>query len=736
MLIDFNADTKEFHLHNGQISYVITVFANGTAGQLYCGAPLKAGRTYAHLSLPFAGFSNNDKTPARFEYPVYGTGDYRLPALELVLADGSALVEPVYQSHRIYTGKPAMAGLPSVYVEDDSEAETLELDLLDAASGLHITLFYTIFCDYPCVIRHAKLVNAGNKKIIIKNAMSFNLDLPDPEWNLITLTGAWARENHVDDAPLRPGLQGIASSRGISGHQQNPFVIIRRKDTAEFSGEAMGLGLVYSGTFAATAERDPYGMVRLRIGINPETFRWELESGALFESPEAVLMWSGKGINVLSQNFHRLYRTRLARGFWRDRERPVLLNNWEGTYFNFTEQKLLEMAAAAKDLGVELFVLDDGWFGRRDDDRSSLGDWFPHKDKLPNGLPSLVKKINDMGLQFGLWIEPEMVSGESRLFEAHPGWVVGVPGRNHTLARNQMVLDMGRREIVDYLFGVLSDILSSAPITYIKWDMNRCLTEPWSLALPPERQGEFFHRYCLGVYDLYARLTTAFPQVLFESCCSGGGRFDAGMLAFAPQGWTSDNTDALDRLSIQAGASLCYPLSAMGAHVSASPNHQTSRSASIDFRAMVAFFGVFGYELDPTQFSEDEKTAVKNQIAFYKTHRRLFQQGTFIRLAAADGGYAAWMVAGEDCSEAIVGFYVLRACPNVYPIRLALRGLDPAADYEVSFWEEGGVFEMDKLLNAGCRGGDELMSAGLMLKCEYFPKGGDFRSELILLKKI
>jgi alpha-galactosidase len=438
----------------------------------------------------------------------------------------------------------------------------------------------------------------------------------------------------------------------------------------------------------------------------------------------------------MSDALHRLYRERLARGRWRDRPRPILINNWEATYFAFDEAKLLEIATAARDLGVELFVLDDGWFGSRDDDTTSLGDWFVDRRKLPAGIAGVASKVEALGLRFGLWIEPEMVSERSRLFEAHPDWAVGVPGRPRTESRQQLVLDMSRPEVVDHLFGVLSEVLASAPISYVKWDMNRTLTEPFSVGLPSDRQGEFFHRHILGLYDLYARLTTAFPEILFESCAGGGGRFDPGLLAFAPQAWTSDDTDAIERLGIQWGTSLAYPLSAMGAHVAAVPNHQTGRRTPIDTRAAVAFFGVFGYELDPTALDELDRQAIVAQVAFYKAHRDLLQRGRFVRLLGpfeGDGNRVAWMVVAPDASRAIVGFYQALNHPVPPAARLRLRGLDPARVYRVSGWPSA----KDPLFidNTGARGGDELMSVGLSLGAHRHEanKWGDFRAWVFVL---
>jgi alpha-galactosidase len=741
MSIIYDEQSKQFHLTNGSLSYIIRILENGSIGQVYCGKALRIENPLP-APIPFKGFSNNDKSFARFEYPVYGSGDFRQPAFKLRFADGSVVAEPEYQEHRIYAGKKEVPGLPSTYTEKPSEAETLELELLDNVSGVKIVLYYTIFGEYNCIARHTAFVNPGDQTVFIENGMSLSLDLPDPHWNMITLTGAWAREFEVSDAPLRPGFQGIQSMRGISGAQTNPALILRRPATTEHHGEALGFSLLYSGNFTAAVEVDQWDITRVMIGINSDTFSWELKSTGVFHTPEAVLVFSDEGLNGLSQQFHGLYRSRLARGKWRDAERPVLLNNWEGTYFDFTEAKILEMAALSRELGVELFVLDDGWFGKRDDDHSSLGDWFPHKTKLPEGVTGLAKKVTALGIMFGLWIEPEMVNPDSDLFRAHPDWAVHTPERVRTEQRYQYVLDMGRPEVIDYLFKVLSDILKDAPISYIKWDMNRSITEPYSLSLSAEQQGEFFHRYVLGVYDLYARLTAAFPDLLFESCASGGARFDPGMLHYAPQGWLSDDTDGLERIHIQDGASLVYPISSISAHVSAVPNHQTARITPLSFRGMVAFFGVLGYELDPAKLKPEEQEAVKKQIAFYKAHRQTFQFGSFYRLVSPlrhslSGRFAAWMTVSPDGSEAIVGVFKILSNPNQRPLTLKLTGLESAADYQVTIWETGGFAEADRHYNCGTRGGDELMNAGLMLECtdHHSPRKGDFFSELFLLKR-
>lgn len=688
---------------------------------MYCGVALNPERAYPLLSpVPFCGFSNALRSAPRLEYPLYNGGDDKYPAFTAVLENGSSALEPEYTAYQISIGKPGIPGLPSTYIEDEEEACTLEIELLDALSGVQIILFYSIFTSFNCLARHTRIINGGNRRITLKNVMSLNLDLPDSDWNLVTLTGA--REFQVTERPLMPGLQEVSSLRGISGPGQNPFLLLKRPQADEFQGEAIGASLLYSGNFLASAEVDSYNLTRIRMGINPETFSWELAPKGVFDTPEVVMAYSAGGINRLSQEYHRLYRTRLAWGGWRDRERPVLLNSGAGTGGDFTEKKLLETADAAGELGIELLVLGGGRFGSGDDDTAS------------RGISALAQAITDKGLKFGLWIEPETAGPKSRLFETHPDWAVGIPNRPGTGEPQHYVPDMSREEVVDHLFSVLSELMASAPVSYIKWDMNRSITGPWSPSLPSHRQGEFFHRYCLGVYDLYARLTNAFPRILFETCAGGGGCFDPGFLAFAPQGWLSDDTGALERFTVQAGASLCYPLSALGVHVSAVPGHRCR--SPLAFRSMTAFFGVLGFDLDPAQLSPKEKKELAEHIAFYKAHRPLFHQGRFSRLRCPAGSScAAWMVTSGD--QGIVGVYKFLSPAHLKPLVLRLTDLDPSAVYEVSVWEAGGFDPGDREGNCGLRGGDELMRGGLFLN---FPgldpqKPGDFFSELFLLRR-
>jgi len=753
MNITYTPDGGEFHLSNGIISYIFRIYENGYAGSLYFGKALSPARSYRHLGpREFRGFSHSPGDFTRFEYPSTGNGDFRIPAITVVHADGSSVIDPVYREHRIYSGKKPIPGLPATYVESDAEADTLEVDLVDAPSGIVITLFYSIFRDYPVIARHVCVTNSGITSgsavyacETLTCAMSASLDLPDQVWELIELTGAWGREFQEERRPLRHGAQGVASVRGVSGSQQNPFIALARPGCDERTGEAIGFSLVYSGNFRAECEADSFGMTRVRMGINPAGFSWNLGSGESFETPEAVIAWSLSGLGGLSDAYHGLYRTRLARGFWRDRDRPVLINNWEGTYFDFNEDRLLSIARTAKDFGVELFVLDDGWFGKRNDDTSSLGDWAANTAKLPDGIDGLARKVESLGMKFGLWFEPEMISRESELFAAHPDWAVGVPGRTRTEARHQYVLDFTRAEIVDHIFAAISDILKKGPVSYVKWDMNRNITEPYSASLSADRQGEFFHRYMLGVYLLFERLTSAFPEILFESCSSGGARFDPGMLFYAPQGWLSDDSDAVERLRIQWGASLCYPPSSMGAHVSASPNHQVGRVTPIDTRAAVAFFGAFGYELDPARLSQSELEAVKIQIVFFKQHRTLFRTGRFIRLVNPyEGTDASWMIVCPDRSRAIVAFYRVLAKPFPVATRVKLAGLDAGVNYRITTWPERtptgttGSSGSTVAVESVVRGGDELMYSGLrVLDSAFFePQTGDFWAKLFILDMI
>ncbi|MDU0329108.1 alpha-galactosidase [Paenibacillus sp. 3LSP] len=727
MPIFFDEAQGLFHLQSRNTSYIIQL-VHGYPAHAYFGAKLRHGSNLDQL-LTFqerASFSPNpipedksislDSLPQ--EYPQYGTSDFRSPAYQVRLANGTRATELTYRSHRIVPGKPALEGLPAVYVEQDHEAETLELELEDRVSGLVVVLSYTVFAEFDAIARSARLTNGSSEPLQLERALSASVDFPDAAYDALYLSGAWARERHVQRRRLAPGVTGISSRRGSSSHQQNPFLALLRPDATEQQGEVYGFSLVYSGSFTAEAEVEQFGTTRVQIGINPFDFTWRLEPGESFQTPEAVLVYSAEGLGGMSRTYHRLYRTRLCRGQFRDQERPILVNNWEATYFDFNADKIEAIAKAGSELGIELFVLDDGWFGRRDRDNSSLGDWFEDRRKLPDGLADLARRVKDTGLQFGLWFEPEMVSPDSDLYRAHPDWCLHVPDRRRTEARDQLILDMSRSDVRQYLYERLSTIFSTVPITYVKWDMNRNMTEIGSAVSPAERQGEVAHRYMLGLYELLERLTSEFPHILFESCSGGGGRFDPGMLYYMPQTWTSDDTDAAERLKIQYGTSIVYPVSTMGAHVSAVPNHQVERTTPLTFRGDVAMSGNFGYELDLTRFTEEEKETAKRQIAIYKEIRGLVQQGDLYRLQSPfEGNETAWMFVSPDQNEALLFYFRVLAEPNG-PLRsVKLQGLDPAKDYEVAGSSE--VY-----------GGDRLMNAGLSMASVR----GDFSSKMIHLK--
>lgn len=738
MTIIYNEETKEFHLYNNEMSYIMKVLQNNQLGQLYFGKKVPHRASFDYLvemqhrpmtAYPFQGNLYFSLDHLKQEYPSYGTSDFRQPALEIHQKNGSRITNFEYKTHEIYRGKPKLANLPSTYTEHDDEATTLQITLLDSVISVELVLLYTIFEGENAIARSARFKNMGTESVDLTTAMSANLDLPDDDYEWIQLSGAWGRERHIKNRKLEQGIQSVGSIRGTSSLQHNPFIALKRPHADEFQGEVMGFSLVYSGNFLAQAEVDTHGQTRVMMGIHPHGFTWHLEKDEEFQTPEAVIVYSDKGINGMSQTYHRLYRTRLVRGEWRDKTRPVLINNWEATYFDFDEEKILAFAEAAKEDGIELFVLDDGWFGERNDDKRGLGDWVENREKLPSGISGLAQKIEEIGMKFGLWFEPEMVNKNSNLYREHPEWMIETPERRASHGRNQFVLDFSRKEVVDHIYEMMANILKDGTVSYVKWDMNRSMTEVYSKAYDAKRQGEIFHRYILGVYDLYERLTSAFPHVLFESCASGGGRFDPGMLYYAPQTWTSDDTDAIERLKIQYGTSLVYPLSSMGAHVSAVPNEQAFRMTPLETRANVAYFGSFGYELDVTKLSEAERDAIKKQVAFFKQYRALLSQGTFYRLLSPfEGNFTAWMVVSEDKTEAIVGYYKVLNEVNGRFRRLPLTGLDPDKSYWIEKLNEN--FSGSELMNIGLVTSDS--SAGQDLQGNKPPS--DFSSVLYVLR--
>ncbi len=725
MPIYFKEKSQTFHLQNQSVSYIFKILRNGQLGHLYFGKRLTDREHFDQLftSYPrpatayvYEGEETFSLDLIPQEFPAFGTTDFREPAMHVYQEDGSRVTQFTYETHHIEKGKPMIPGLPATYTEGPEEATTLTVHLTDEHLDGRLKLSYTLYEGRPVITRHASISNLGRSVLSLQRFLSASVDFIDSEFDMVQLSGAWSRERHVVNRPLMSGIQKITSTRGTSSAQQNPFLALKRPWTTEHEGEVYGFSFVYSGNFHAQVEVDHYQSARISIGLQPFDFSWRLESGESFHTPEVVMVFSDNGLNGMSQSYHELYRNRLARGTWRDRSRPTVINNWEATYFQFDEKKLLDVAKEASDLGIEMFVLDDGWFGKRNNDKTSLGDWFVNDKKLPNGLDGLSKKLKSLGLLFGLWFEPEMISKESQLFKSHPEWLIQVPDRHLSHGRFQYVLDFSRTEVIDYIYEKMAKILSESNVDYVKWDMNRNLTEIGSLSLPPNRQQELPHRYILGVYELYERLINAFPTILFESCASGGARFDPGMLYYAPQAWASDDTDAVERLKIQYGSSYVYPLSSIGAHVSAVPNHQTGRITSLEMRAAAAYYGVFGYELDLTALTQKEKEAVKQQLIYYKKYRELFQKGTFYRLYSpfqGDRNGTGWMVVDEKKNNAIVSYYQTLSIPNPPVFKVKLTGIDPEKSY---FIQELG-FEAY---------GDELMYAGIQLPDKRHK--GDFQS--------
>ncbi|MDM0763051.1 alpha-galactosidase [Clostridium perfringens] len=727
MSINYNENFKTFHLRTKNTSYVLKVRETGHLSHLYWGRKLKADNLeYFFRRRGFGSFAADTDNISGFqlelipqECPTFGATDLRSPSLEFQYEDGTSATDLRYKSHRIYEGKQRLSGLPAVYVESEEEATSLEITLVDSLKNLEVILTYNVFENFDAITRSLKIVNNSDEKINIERVLSANVDFTTDEFDFIQLSGSWGRERHILRNPLRSGSQSIESRRGASSHAQNPFMALCSKDANEEYGEVYGFSLVYSGNFLANVEVDMYRNARAQIGINPFDFKWLLESKEEFQAPEVVLVYSSKGLNGMSQIYHNLYRKRLCRGNYRDKVRPILINNWEATYFDFNEVKIKEIAKEASKLGMELFVLDDGWFGNRNDDKSSLGDWFVNEGKLKGGLSKLAKDINNMGLKFGLWFEPEMISPISKLYEKHPNWCIHIPGRTRSQARSQLILDLSRKEVCDYIIESVSKILESANISYVKWDMNRNMTEVGSLELTSERQRETAHRYILGLYRVMEEITSRFPNVLFESCSGGGGRFDPGMLYYMPQTWTSDDTDAIERLKIQFGTSMVYPPISMGCHVSAIPNHQANRTTPLETRGVSAMAGNFGYELDITKLSEEEKEELKEQISLYKEIRETVQFGTLYRLKSPfNSNEVAWMMISEDKNEVVVSYVRQWALVNESFSNLKLTALDKDSEYE--------IIGEDIVLS-----GDELMYIGLNIPELY----GDYVSKLWRLKR-
>lgn len=681
-------------LSTDSTSYVLGVQKGGRLACLHYGARIAdmedLSALFERFDVPYGDMvaaSRDDQAmglddvPAEYSCP--GRGDFREPALELTAVDGGTTADLLFRSFTRVAGKPGIPGLPSSY-SDDEELETVVAELCDETLGLTVRLCYTAFRHADVIVRRAEIRNDSSAPITLRRAMSAQLDLPASDYDLITFTGTWGNERNLTVRPLAAGIHISDSKLGVSSSRANPFVMLRRRGCTEETGEAFGLNLVYSGSHSEIAEVTQSGRLRFLSGINPAGFSWRLEPGESFCTPEAVMTFSASGLGGVSRNMHRFVRKNIVRGPWRDRERPVLVNNWEGTWFDFDEAKIIAIARQAAKLGAELFVLDDGWFGARNDDTRGLGDWTVNRSKLPRGLDGLHKKIAALGMDFGIWVEPEMVNEDSELYRAHPDWAVKLPGREPALGRNQLVLDLARPEVREYIIAAMSEIFGASGVSYVKWDNNRNFSDMYSLSLPPERQGEFQHRYILGLYEVLGALAAKFPDILFESCASGGNRFDLGMLCYMPQIWTSDNTDAGSRMRIQAGTSYGYPPSVMGAHVSASPCHSTLRPTSVETRFNVAAFGLLGYEMDLTELTQFDKNCIAAQIEYYKAHRRLLQYGDFVRVGSPfDDNRFVWLSVNAGGTEAVAGFYQQQAEPGHTRDILRLPRLDAASRFVV-----------------------------------------------------
>ena len=734
--IFYNEKDKAFKLRANNTDYMMKVCEEGYLAHVYYGNKVPDEDLTYLLRLDESPFTpaTNDRDRASFmdtlpfEYPCFGLGDYRESAFKIMDANGMSTCDLRYVSHKMYEGKPKLEGLPATFATEESGCSTLEITMYDKYADIEVVLIYTAFDKLDVITRSAVITNKSEKPFKITRALSACVDFDTDKMDMITLNGSWARERAVERCRLHHGKQLVDSCRGESSHQNNPFVALCDNNADEDKGEVFGFNFVYSGNFYAQAEVTQHKKTRFLMGINPLDFEWLLEKGESFTCPEVVMVHSDEGIGKMSRTFHDLYRNNLIRGEYKDKRRPILINNWEATYFNFDTDKLIDIAKEASKLGIEMLVMDDGWFGHRASDNSSLGDWFVYEKKLKGGLKYLVDEVNKLGMKFGIWFEPEMISPDSELYKAHPDWAIQINGRPLTLCREQYVLDYSRKEVRDYVYGMMKKILDSANIEYIKWDMNRQLTEVGSATLPAERQRELWHRYVLGVYDLMDRLTTDYPHILLENCSGGGARFDPGMLYYSPQIWCSDDTDAIERLKIQHGTSMCYPCSAMGAHVSDCPNHTVGRNTPFKTRGHVAMVGTFGYELDVTRIPQEDRDAIPAQIEEFNKFNKLVRTGDHYRIGNMfeDNTWDAWEFVAKDKSEALFEFVQVLARPNERSRRIKLKGLEPEAYY----YEES---EPDKKIS-----GAALMNAGINIAKMWNGDGlyGDFCSKILHFIKV
>lgn len=735
-MIFFDKSQQTFRLETPNSSYCICITQKGYVSHAYYG--LKIGSDdISYLTRQFEyGFSTNEIFREKhslldflpMEYPFDGVGDFRKSAIAVTNQNGNNAVELKYKDYKIIEGTVQLDGLPCVFGEKSS-CQTLEIITEDEVLGLEVILFYTVFDDNDAIVRSAKIINNNKhgETVLIKKALSLSFDMDDYDYDMITLHGSWARERHIDRRPVHMGLQGTESIRGETSHQEHPFIAILNHNADNNSGNVYGVNFIYSGNFIANVQKNQFGSIRTQIGINPENFTWQLDSGDSFETPQAVLVFSSEGLNGMSHIFHDLYREHLIRSPYRKTMRPILINNWEATYFNFDEKKLLDIAKEAHKDGIEMLVMDDGWFGHRNFDDSSLGDWFVNENKLKGGLKNLVDKVNEIGMKFGIWFEPEMVSPDSELFKNHPDYAIQIPGREPGMSRQQLVLDITRKEVRDCIYNQISKILHSANIEYVKWDMNRQLSDIGSLDLSGARNGEFFHRYVLAVYEMQERLITEFPNLLLENCSGGGARFDPGMLYYSPQIWCSDDTDAIERLEIQEGTALMYPLSSMGAHVSVCPNHAVGRNTPFKTRGYVALAGTFGYELDITKLSEEDRKIIPHQIELYKKYSDIVRNGDYWRIASYSENHEfdCWACISKDKNKALVTFVQVLNHPNFKTRFVKIKGICAESNYLVHYLDD------DKNSKPLKMKGSTIMNAGIPVSRDW----GDFQGKLIFIEK-
>jgi alpha-galactosidase len=707
MGILYNEKDRVFKLDTPKSTYMIGIVdKENFVGHIYYGKKISDTDMRCLMRLPDQLPSENGRERVSFldtlpmEYSTHGVGDFREDCLSVKTESGHCACSLSCVSHVIYPGKPLLEGLPATFGKT-GDCTTLELTCEDTVLKLRVILYYTVFEQLDVITRSVKVVNASEETVYLTKVLSACLDMDNRDYDMLTLYGLWAKERMISRRRITDGKQLITSLRGVSSHQEQPFMAVMERDANEDRGEVYGMNLVYSGNFMAQAEITQFMLLRTVIGINPVDFSWRLKKDESFTAPEAVLVYSGEGIGGMTRTYHDLYRNHLVRGEYKDKKRPVLINNWEATYFNFDTEKLLDIAREASELGIEMLVMDDGWFGKRDDDRSGLGDWYVNESKLKGGLKYLVEEVNKLDMKFGIWFEPEMVSPDSDLYRAHPDWAIQVPGRAGAMSRHQYALDITRKEVRDTVYDSIHKILSDANIEYVKWDMNRSLTDIGSCGLDADTQGEFYHRYVLALYEMQGRLMNDFPYLLLENCSSGGGRFDAGMLYYGPQIWCSDNTDAIDRLRIQLGTALIYPLSTMGAHIAVCPSHSNGRITPFATRGYVALAGTFGYELDITKLPEEEKNMIPGQVAMYHKYNELVRNGDYYRIASfqENNEYDCYEVVSKDKREALITYIQVQGGPNFRTRRITAKGLAEDTVYRIE--ETGEEFSGGALMYAG-----------------------------------